>query len=141
MQSGDVQILQRKQGQDFGDDTGSGNLFRVNTGPRIIYMEACSRSGQKLSLKPKIACSESGQTACERAVLLHLVSGQWQATDHRSVYLLRGVARIVQRSKRPIGGHVLGRFEPRCRIHFCPSAPRLYLYNCVQVCTGRSRYH
>ena len=69
--------------------------FRSITGPRIIYMEACSRSGQKLSLKPKIACSESGQTACERAVLLHLVSGQWQATDHRSVYLLRGVARIV----------------------------------------------
>ena len=52
-------------------------------------VEACSRSGQKLSLKPKIACSESGQTACERAVLLHLVSGQWQATDKRSVYLLQ----------------------------------------------------
>ena len=104
-------------------------------------MEACSRSGQKLSLKPKIACSESGQTACERAVLLHLVSGQWQTTDHRSVYLLQGVAMIVQWSKRPIGGDMLGQFEPRCRICFCPSAPRLYLYNCVQVCTSRSRYH
>ena len=62
-------------------------------------MEACLQSGQKLSLKPKIACSESGQTACEPAVLLHLVSGQWQATDHRSVYLLQGVTMIVQLSK------------------------------------------
>ena len=38
---------------------------------------------------------------------------------------------IVQWSKQLIGGHVLGWFEPQCRIHFCPSAPRLVVETLV----------
>ena len=53
-------------------------LKEIWTGPLIILMEACSQSGQKLSLEGKIACSMSGQTGI-RSWRSHIkVSRHWQ---------------------------------------------------------------